>query len=585
MSLAAWVTLAVVIAMIVALARDWVSPPTGVMGAVIVLLVGGVVTPAQAFGGFANAAPITVAALYVLAAAVTKTGLLQPVLVQVLGRRGSRRGSLLRLCVPVAGASAFLNNTPIVAMLAPQVTNWAAGRNESPSRYLIPLSFATILGGTVTLIGTSTNVLVSGLLEASGQPPLGMFELTPVALPVAVVGVVLIVLLAPVVLPDRKPAREQLSTGIRDFVVGMRVEAGGPVDGLTIEQAGLRHLQGVFLVEIERHGEAVAPVAPTTVLQGEDLLTFVGRADLVVDLHARRGLISAEAKHLEHFNTARHTFFEAVVGAESPLVGKNIRELGFRGRYQAAVVAVHRAGQAIRAKLGDVRLRLGDTLLLLADPGFQERWRDRPDFLLMSRLGGAAPAVTRKRWIVALTGVAVVIVAGTGILPILQSALLAAVVLVAVGVLSPAEARGAVDMNVIVVIGASFGLGAAIESSGLARRFASYLVTALGSFGEVGLLLAIATACVVLNEAITNNATAALMFPIAMNVAAEMGHVARLFAVVTAIAASASFLTPIGYQTNTMVYGLGGYRFADYVRLGAPLTVTVLITLLLSASR
>lgn len=581
----AWLTLLVVLATVVVLALDRLSPAATVLTAVIALLLSGVITPEQAFSGFSNAAPITVAALYVLARAVEKTGGLQPLVTATMGRGGGPRCSLARLLVPAAGASAFLNNTPIVAMLVPVVSDWADRHGQSPSRFLMPLSFSVMLGGVVTAIGTSTNLVVSGLMQAQGLAPMGMFELTPVGLPVMILGIVLIVLLAPVVLPERRPARRDVTDNVREFVVDMTVVPRGPLDGKTVEAGGLRHLQGVFLVEIERGGELVAPVAPSTLLLGGDRLVFVGKVDLVVDLQKMRGLVSAERHHLESFDTPKHTFFEAVVGEASPLVGRSIREADFRSTYQAAVVAIHRAGQRVQAKLGTVRLRVGDTLLLLTDPGFRNRWRDRNDFLLVSRLGGAPPAASRKAGLVGVVTAAIVVGAGAGLLPILHASLVGALLLVALGVLTPAEARGAVDLEVIVLIAASFGLSAALEASGLAWLVAHALVDAFGVLGSVGVLLGVVVATVALTELVTNNAAAVLMFPIAVAAAREIGLEPRGFAMAIAIAASASFLTPIGYQTNTMVYGPGGYRFGDYARLGMPLTVVVVLTIVILAPR
>jgi di/tricarboxylate transporter len=581
MSWQAWFTLAVVVATVVLLSRDLLPPSGTMLGAAIALMVARVLTPEQALAGFSNTAVVTVAAIYVLSRAVEKTGLLRPLVAWVLGQGVGRRRTLARLGAPLA-SRAFFNNTPIVATLLPQVTGWAEQRGQSPSRYLIPLSFMTILGGTVTLLGTSTNLIVSGLLHASGAAPIGMFELTRIGVPVALLGVALVVLLAPVVLPDRRPARRDVLDNAREFVVSMDVTAGGQLDGQTVEGGGLRHLQGVFLVEVDRGGQLIAPVAPTTVLRGGDRLTFVGRVDQIVDLQGKRGLVSAEQRHIAQFDSARHTFLEVVVGAASPLLGRTLAEAEFRERYQAAVVAIHRAGQRVGEKLGQVRLKVGDTLLLLADPGFAERWRDRNDFLVVSRLGGAPPSSSRKAGIVAAITIAIVVLNALRLLPLLEAALLGAIALVALGVLSPREARSAVDLDVIVMIAASFALSAAIQRSGLGARIADLLVLGLGGFGPTGVLLGILLAAVALNTIVTNNATAVLVFPIAMSAAAALAVNPRPFALAVAVISSASFLSPIGYQTNTMVYGPGGYRFGDYARLGAPLTALVLLVVLVA---
>ncbi len=522
------------------------------------------------------------AALYVLARAVEKSGALQPVVSAMLGRGSGQRAVLTRLSVPVAAASAFLNNTPIVAMLVPQVTDWAERNGQSPSRYLMPLSFAAILGGMVTLIGTSTNLVISGLLEASGREPLGMFELTRIGLPAAALGVGLMVLLAPIVLPERRIPRQQAEAAARSFTVQMKVATGGALDGAQVEAGGLRHLQGVFLVEIGRDDETIAPVGPTTVLQGGDRLTFVGQVDTVVDLHAISGLESAEHTHLLEFDSPRHTFFEAVVGETSPLAGTSLKEADFRERYQAAVVAIHRAGELVRGKLGQMPLRPGDTLLLISDEGFRDRWRDRSDFLLISRLGGTPPAVSRKAGIVATVGIAIVAGAGLGLMPVLHLSLLGALALVAFRVLTPGEAKNSVDIEVIVVIASAFGLAAALEASGLAHALASPIAGGtLGALGPRAVLAGLVLATIGLKAVVTNNAAAALMFPLALSTAAELGLNVRAVTVAIAIAASASFLTPISYQTNLMVYGPGGYRFGDYARLGIPLTILVVALVLI----
>ena len=576
-----WFTLIVLAGMVATLARDVVAPSVAVVGAVVVLLIAGVVTPAQAFGGFSNPAPITVAALYVLSRAVQKTRALQPFVATTLGAGQNHRWTLARLLTPTAAASAFLNNTPIVAMLVPQVTSWAERNGRSPSRYLMPLSFAAIFGGMITLIGTSTNLVVSGLLTESGAPPLSMFELTPVGLPIALLGIGSLLVLGPR-LPERRPARADLSEGYREFVVRMTVLRGGPLDGQTVDDAHLRHLQGVFLVGLERERDVITPVTPDTVLRGDDELTFVGRADMVVDIQSAAGLVSSEQQHVAEFDTSRHTFFEAVLGPTSPLVGQTLKGARFRSRYQAAVVAIHRAGRRVHAKLGGVQLKVGDTLLILSDSDFGDRWRERGVFLLVSRIGGVTPAATKKAPIVGVVVAGVVLCASVGALPVLHTALLGAFALVLSGVLTPAEARNAVDLHVILVIAGAFGLGAALQASGLAELAAAFLVAGFGGWGAKGALFGIVLTTVALISIITNNAAAVLVFPIAMSTAADLGLDPRPFAIAVAVAASASFLTPVAYQTNIMVYGPGGYRFTDYTRLGLPLTaIVVAVTVML----
>ena len=577
----AWLTLAVIGAAVVVLTRDMIAPAVAFTAAVVVLLVAGVVTPAEAFQGFSNPAPITVAALYVLARAVERSGALQTIVGATLGAGRSVRTALTRLTLPVAAASAFLNNTPIIAMLAPQVENWADERGDSASRYLMPLSFAAILGGMTTLIGTSTNLVVSGLLQAEGHEPFTMFELTGIALPIAVAGLALNVLLAPNLLPDRLPPRQEARSGGRGFSVRMIVEPGGPLDGLGVEGVQAVLPESARIVYFERDGEGAGQISPEKVLKGGDYLTLIGDTDAVLGLHEVPGLASSQQPHLPYeFRSARHAYFEAVIAPESRLVGRSLVDVRFLARYQATVVAIHRAGEPVHGPLAREPLKPGDTLLVISDRGFAERWRDRNDFLLVSRLGAPAPPFTPKAGIVVAIGAAIVLGAGLGVLPILHLSLLGAVALVLFGILTPNQARDSIDFDVIVVIGAAFGLAAAVETSGLGQGAAGLVADTLGGLGPQGAMAGIVVSTIALSSLITNNAAAALVLPIAISTAATFGIDARSAAVAVALSASASFMTPIAYQTNLMVYGPGGYHFGDYARLGTPLTLVVLVVLI-----
>jgi di/tricarboxylate transporter len=580
MSWEAVYTLVVVVVTMVVIARNWLPPAGAMVGAMIAVLVPGIVTPAQAFAGFANPAPMTIAALYVVARAVEKTGVLAPAVAWMLEGREHERAALTRVTVPTTAISGFLNNTPIVAMLIPQLEAWSRAHDRSVSRYLMPLSFAAIFGGAVTLMGTATNIVASGLLEAIGEEPLGFFEITWVGLPIAVVGLIVLVLVSPVLLPDRRSARGSAESEAREFVVDMTVVPEGSIDGVSVEDAGLRHLSSVFLATLERRGETIAPVEPSTRLYGGDRLRFVGRSGDVVDLHSLSGLSSPEHDQVAGLDVGQVSFFEAVIGAASPLVGRGVREAGFRGHYQAAIVAVHRAGERIDDKIGDIELQVGDTLLLIADPGFKSRWGDRRDFLLISPLRPAPPVRSPRAPFVAAVGVAIVVLAASGFMPLVTAALLGALVLVVFGAVTPAEARRSIDLDVVVTIAAAFGLAAAIEVSGLGNVLADRIIGVAAPFGQVALLAAIVLVTIVLKEIITNKAAVLLLTPIAFSIAAATGGNPRGYAIAIAVAAALAFLTPIGYPTNTMVYGPGGYRFTDYLRLGIPLTVITFVGIL-----
>jgi len=584
MSLDAWITAAVIGLMLTSLAMDLMPPAATVLTATVFLLLVGVIDETQALSGFSNSAPLSVAALYVLAYAADKTGLLGPLVNRMLGKKGEvTQTSQARLNAPTAAISAFINNTPLVAMLIGQITTWCNQRGVSPSKLLLPVSYAAILGGTLTVIGTSTNLVASGLLQETGEPPIGIFEITKISGFSVIAGMLVLIFVVPRLLPVRRAAIEEFTEEMREFTLQMEVVEGGPLDGSTIADAGLRNLKGVFLVEIERGGVMLPAVSPSRRLSGGDRLTFAGDSDAVVGFQRTPGLRSAESDHMLEIDSPQHTFFEAVIGSDSRLAGRNLAEIEFRGTYQAAVVGLHRAGVRVEGGLGQIRLEPGDTLLLLAGPDFRAHSRRSRDFLLVTRIGGPPPSATRRAPFVGLLALLVIGLAAFEVMSILEAALIAAGALIATKTISFSEAGEAIDFSVILLIAAAFGIGEAMQTTGLAETLANGLLDAFSGWGEFGIILGLVLATTLLTEVITNNAAVVVLFPIAMAVAVSAGLDPRIMAMTIAVVASSSFLTPMGYQTNTMVYGPGGYKFSDYLRAGIPLNIVVAATVTVTA--
>ena len=530
--------------------------------------------PAQGLAGFANPAVATIGALFVVAAAVQRTGALHGVSDGLFGRSRALRPVLLRLTGITTVASAFLNNTPIVAMFMPVVMTWARRAGISPSKLLIPLSYAAIAGGVCTLIGTSTNLVVSGMLQnVAGQAPFGMFELTLVGAPLALVVIFAVAALGPRILPARVDVLDEAGGTQREYLLEMRVGEDSPLVGRTIEAAGLRHLRGLFLVRIERASGIISPVGPQETLSVDDHLTFAGEVDTIVDVTTRfRGLepiVHDRPPEADY----RWRLHEAVVAAGSTLVGQNIREARFRSRYNAAVVAVHRRGERIESKIGDIFLHPGDVLLIEAAPGFGSSHGASPDFYLVNEVEESEPPNRERARIATGILVAVVALASTGAFPVVLVALAGAGAAVGMRCLTPGDARRSVDWSVLIVIAGSLGVAQGLVNSGVAPRFASLLVEASGGLGPVAVLVAVYFVTMLLTEIVSNAAAAALIFPAAIAAAAAVGADPRPFAVAVAVAASLSLATPLGYQTNMMVYGPGGYRYTDFLRLGLPLQV------------
>ena len=577
----AWITLAVIVGLCVAFITERVAPTVAMGGAVIFLYLVGVIDAQGAFGGFANIAPITVAALYVLAGAADITGALSGITAKALGRGRdtSERAAWARVVLPVTTASGVIANTPLVAMFAPRISAWARRAGRSPSRFLMPLSFAAVLGGVITVLGTSTNLVVSGLMDRQGLEPLGVFEITPVGLPVAFLGAGALLALGPRLLPQRQGADEDYDSA-REFTVEVMVDPAGPLVGSSVTDANLRNLQGVYLVEILREERAIAPVAPERVLRANDRLVFTGAVDRVVDLQAVQGLVMAEEHHvtIDRARGRGHRFFEAVVAESSSLVGSTLKDTQFRSTFGAAVMAVHRANQRLGGKLGDQPLRSGDVLLVVAPEGFERAMRGRAEFSVIAPLSGPAPIRRRSARVVELATLALIVLAGSGLVDLTKAALGVAVALVATRVITPGEARRSINLDIIAMIAFSFGLGAAADASGLAGTVADGLVSLTSGLGDWGVVLGVAVATLLATELLSNNAAAALMFPVALSTAASTGIDPRPLAAVIMLMASCSFLTPIGYQTNTMVWSMGGYRFTDFTRVGLPLTGVVVAT-------
>lgn len=603
-----WISLSVTAVVFLAMWRRGGPTDLLFLGGLVVVTVCGVIKPEDALAGFANPAVITVGALFVVAAGLRSTGVLDQVGQQLLGRARTAGAALVRLTFAVLGFSAFINNTPVVAMFVPVVLDWCRKRGLSPSRLLIPLSYMAIMGGTCTLIGTSTNIIVNGLLEerrVSAEREglytadfrqqlrnMTLFEIGKVGLPCAVIGGLYLLLVGRRLLPNRTELIEQLDEQRREYLVEMLVQPECRLIGKTVEEAGLRHLRGLFLVEIDRESEMIAPVTPKDLIRAGDRLVFTGVVTTIVDLEKIPGLVPAgdmtyEIHPLER--RLRH-LSEAVLSRSSPLIGRTVRQANFRQRYNAAVVAVHRNGVRLRGKIGAIVLEAGDTLLLQTRTEFASRFRHSSDFYLVASVEGSQSRRHDRAWLAVVLVLALIFWLSTscisdgGLLGGLGSPAIPAVAiagLMIVGRCLPvAEARSVIDLQVLVTIAAALGLGRALDESGAARSIAELLVGSVGDHPYL-LLVVLYVLTVIFTELITNNAVAAILFPIGVATAATSGLSPRPFVIAVAMAASLSFLTPIGYQTNLMVMGPGGYQPRDYLRAGWPLALLVGVAALL----
>lgn len=580
-----WITIAIVLGTLSTLIWERFSPDRVMAAAAGVLLLTGVLTPVQALAGFWNQGVLTVALLFVLVAALKTTGAIRWIGDCVLGRPLGEFRAQSRLVLLSGPLSAFINNTPIVAMMTSAVEHWSRRSGISPSKLLMPMNYATILGGMCTLVGTSTNLIVAGLvLQVPSLEPLHMFSTLGVGAVAAVAGGTYLLTVGRWLLPDRRSAMQQ-AANTQEYTVEMLVEGGGPMVGKTVGQAGLRRLAGSYLVELIRDGQVFAAVGPEMGMQAEDRLVFVGETDAVRELRRLPGLRPATGQLFKLDGAQGHrTLVEVVLSSFSPAVGKTLVASGFRRHYNAAVIAVSHHGQRLPQKLGEVVLQTGDTLLVETDPEFLARHGSSPDFLLVNKIDGAAH-VDRRRAITALGILGFMVFANTVLgVNIMLSALAAATLVIAAGCVSLGELRRSFDLRLLVLIASSFALGAAIQVSGVAALVATVLMDWAGAdpFWTLVLVYVVAVA---FTEMLTNNAAAVLMFPIGLAAATQLGVSPMPFVMAVMMGASAGFITPIGYQTNLMIYGPGGYRFVDYVRVGGPLSLVVGLAVLWTIPR
>ncbi|QDV72548.1 SLC13 family permease [Botrimarina mediterranea] len=580
-----------------------------------VVTLAGAIPAKDALAGFASGPVLLIGALFAAAAGLQTTGAVDWIGGLLLGQAKTERQALRRLALATP-ISAFLINTPLVAMLAPVVIDWCRKNSVSPSRLMMPLSHLVILGGVCTVIGTSTTLVCNAQIaevrdDVQQQYEAGevteqfladvgdirFFEITWVGVPIALAGVAYILFLAPRRLPNRTDLLEDFGDRRREYLVEMLVQPGCGLVGKTVEQAGLRQLPGLFLIEISRGEEVITPIAPGDLIYAHDRMVFTGVVGTIADLERIPGLVPAadityESRPAER--TRRH-LAEAVLSRTSPINGRTVREANFRQLYNAAIVAVHRGGERLGTKIGDIRLQPGDTLLLQTRSGFVEAHRNSRDFYLVSQVGGSsarrhdrAPAaillfVLLLAWLVATSVGAAGSTTAAWLSPNIRPIAGIAVVMAMIGArcLTLGQARAAIDLQVLITVAAAIGLGGALSHSGAAQWVANLVVNTVqltpvpANVLPWVLLAAVYLLSMGMTEAITNAAVATIMIPISVGIAQQAGLSPRPFLMAVAIAASLSFATPVGYQTNLMVMGPGGYHPKDYLRVGGPLQLMI----------
>jgi di/tricarboxylate transporter len=569
--------LLLILGALLAFLHEKISPDVTALTLFVILLVSGVVPQAKVFGVLANPAPLTVGAMFILSAALVKCGAIDRIALLLNGLAGFSYFTVISLIVlGVGGLSAFINNTPVVVVLVPVIISLARKMKLPASKFLIPLSYAAVLGGCCTLVGTSTNLLVTGILQSRGEPPLRMFELAWIGLPMLAVGAVYIGVLGRF-LPKRQPANITLAEeDRREYITEVFVQPNAAIIGRTTTEAGLTLARGIRVLEIVRDDTSLS--LESQALAAGDRLVLACRPQGVTHARSIDGLdLAAELKlGLGQISAHEGVLVEGIVAPNSDLIGRTPQEAGFWRRFHLVVLAVHRHGRELRAGTGERRLKNGDILLLMGTEQAVQSLRASEDLLLVDR--PALPA-GRPPWhlrIVLGCIAGVILVSSFGLMNIEVAALLACSIVFLTGCLKPRDGYDAIEWNLLFLIYGMLAVGVAMEDTGTSVYIVDRLLWLVNQFvppehKPIVMLAAFYLLATVLTEILSNNAVAALMTPLALSLAVQLGVDPRPFVIAVCIAASAAFATPIGYQTNTYVYGVGGYRFSDFLKFGLPL--------------
>lgn len=574
-----------VLFMFVLMFLEVAHPSTIALLTVLVFFIFGWITPNEVLLTISNEGVVTLALLFIVVSVIERTNITEITLHKVLKNSQSEKGALLRLAPPLIGLSAFLNNTPIVVMMTTAIQNWCKDKKFYPSKLLLPISYLTIFGGMFTLIGTSTNLIVHGWLVEEGFSGFSFFHLVPFVIVGVIFGFIYLVLFSHKILPSHKSDFSNKYHEGREFLYEVVVEDKCSLIGKTVTSEEFQRLKDLYLLKIDRKYETISPVRLTDTIQKNDTLIFRGTLDSLKSLEQFRNLSIKTDKDLtfDTLQTGNTKLIEGVVSHNSSLVNHQIKHTNFRAKYDASIVSVHRKNETMNQNIGDIRLRVGDVLLLLAGDDFQEHAYQNDDFYALTELP-AHQVLSKKESIIAVsTFILLILSVAIGLFSMFQGVLIVTGLFIVLGLLDSEQLKQTIPFQVLLLIVASLGIGKVIETSGVAELIAKSIIHLVSDkFGVIGLLIALYFITNLLTEVITNTAAAVIVLPIATEVATYLSIQPNVIAVVVAIAASASFSTPIGYQTNLIVYGPGGYKFSDYVRLGLPINIIFLITVVCS---
>jgi di/tricarboxylate transporter len=542
------------------------------MLAVLILILAGILTPKELLTGFSNESIAAIIMLILITAGLKKNFHLESYFDVIFKKSKTYRGFMFRMMSQAALISAVTNNTPIVALMTPYVVDWGKKNRISPSKLLIPMCFATTMGGMMTLIGTSTTLILNGFMQEYDQEVLHFGDLLLIGFAVTVTGILFMGLMGYRLLPDRRDLLGVYSDNIREFVVETRILTHSRLIGKRVIEAGLRNLKGVYLVEIIRSGRVISPVEPQEVLLENDILFFAGKTEDIIDLiQKEQGLeLPTTARNMDNDKTE---VVEAVMSNNSSLIGSPVKRSDFRNRYNAAIVAIHRNGERVQGKIGDIELKSGDLLLLYAGTDFYNRVEVYRDIYVVSKVREINNPGRKKFYALALIIACASLLLLTGKFSLFPSLLIIVSIMAGFGLINTQDVKREIDPNLIVILVFSLAIGQAIIKTNAGALVAGGFIELLSPFGNIAILAGLMLVTVVLTSFITNVAAVSIAFPLSFSICHNLGLDGTPFYLGIAYMASSAFLTPIAYQTNLIIYGPGGYTFRDFLRIGLPVTL------------
>ncbi len=578
------VVLIVIAFIIISLYSDLIGPAFTFIIGVLVLGIMGVLTPNEILSGFANEQIMVIVLLLLIGQMIRNTGVLEGFLNWVFRSSNTYKSFLARVYLSISLLSSMLNNTPLVAVMMPYINTWCKRNKVNPSKLLIPLSYAAIIGGSATLIGTSTNLILNGLIQAQTVipdfRPLHLFDFAYVGVPMIVVGFFYVYFFSDKLLPNRQDVYKDFVQNTRSYLVQTRIRSNSALAGMTVQDASLRNLKGLFLAEIIRGADQIRPVSPYEILRPDDILVFAGETNTITELvNSNTGLELAEIGMF-----SRKSYIEAieiVISYNSSMVGQTVKESMFRSKYDAAIIALHRNGERLSGKIGSVKLKPGDVLLIITGSDFNNLSNNTQDFYLISRVKDFRKPKTYEPYLLIGGLVLSIFLAGLKLVPLFTSLAILVTLALLLKLMNPKDLIKSVDFNLAVILAMSLALGLAMIKSGVAEHIGGAFINLLLPLGSLTLLTGIFILAAALSAFITNAAVVAVLFPIVLSIAAKLGINPFPLVMVMTYGATASFMTPVGYQTNLMVYGPGSYTFADFLRIGFPLTIIYMVVAVL----